>query len=628
MKKVILTGMALMAFAAASFAQNVSTVNQNGNSQTGNATQSGNLLTSGIQQTSTGAVTNSGNFARTNQGVQPILFPSINNEAFINQIGSKAGVATIGQEGGSGGANSATINQKNNTGGNATAVFTAAEAAYVPANPAANTPVNTAGAAAVRAAGGNYANAYQEGGKETVVINQNNESAGNYADSRQDNYNNASSSQQVTIDQNNTSTNNTATANQFGDNNKLEISQSRNSAGNTADVRQGFSGAVGGPNTSGATATVEQNGILAGSASTDNTATILQRGTTANTTTATINQNAGADGRSESNTADITQTGGEKGTATISQNNLSYSNKATVAQSSASLGSDATVKQNDFAHDNTVLVNQSGTGGHTANVTQAGTPGSSLSSDNNKAEVRQTGSTNAATVDQLGKDINSGGQGRSYFNKSFVTQSGANNRSFVEQNDYSYNNLSTITQAGGGAGDLATTKQNTNSFNNTATVAQGSLSTGGNTASILQQQTFDEGGLLGNTASIKQNVTVAGGLNTADIIQGKLTNSGIGSGAGQYSNANQATMDQEGSSNKARLRQEGDLNITSVLQNGNNNVLQSASGVAGSFASQTGVGNTLMLTQNSPGSGLAGNTANVTQAGIGNASTVMQSLIP
>ena len=46
MKKVLLTGAALMAFAASGFAQNTSTVNQNGTGQTANATQVGNQQTS------------------------------------------------------------------------------------------------------------------------------------------------------------------------------------------------------------------------------------------------------------------------------------------------------------------------------------------------------------------------------------------------------------------------------------------------------------------------------------------------------------------------------------------------------------------------------------------------------
>ncbi|HEY0110560.1 MAG TPA: hypothetical protein VGB67_13065, partial [Fibrella sp.] len=68
MKKLILTGTALIAFAAVSFAQNSTTINQNGTSQTAEATQVGNLQTSNIQQVGTAALPNNGNYAGTFQG--------------------------------------------------------------------------------------------------------------------------------------------------------------------------------------------------------------------------------------------------------------------------------------------------------------------------------------------------------------------------------------------------------------------------------------------------------------------------------------------------------------------------------------------------------------------------------
>jgi trimeric autotransporter adhesin len=575
MKKVILTGIALMAFAAAGFAQNTSTLNQNGNSQTGNVVQTGNLLISNIQQTSAGAIINQGNYAATSQ--KPgFTQPANKDEAYINQVGNKSGFASIGQEGGAAGKNVATINQKNNTGGSGTTIT----AASAPGAPLAqgNTP-NPAGIAAVKAAGGNYANGYQQGHNQTLTISQNDGSAGNYADVRQDNY---GTGQTATINQNNVSTNNSATTNQFGDANALTVSQSNKSSDNKATVRQGFSGAVGGPNSFNAVATVEQNGTGI-NASTDNTATVAQNGVFVGT--ATIRQNAGVDGDSKFNKGTINQIGNSD-VGTINQNNRSNNNEATLTQA--------------------------GFGGHTATVNQNGSP--TGVSSTNKAVVGQTGVLNQATVNQLGIDINAGGVGNSNNNQAFVTQAGQNNKAFVNQNDGSFSNVATVNQAGGGAGDLATIDQNTNAYTNAATINQGSLSTGGNTASVLQQNTFSNGG----TATINQNTTIGGGGNVGALVQGTP-------GAGTQSNGNAATLSQQGSFNQARLEQIDDLNTASITQTGNYNIVRNVSGAVGSFAVQNGTSNTLTITQTSPGgAGLVGNIANVSQIGNNNGSVITQ----
>ena len=580
MKKLTLTGAALLGFVAMSFAQNNNaTLNQAGNQQTGNATQAGSNLISNIQQTSTGAITNVGNYASTIQ--QPLFYGSQGNQAYINQLGNKSGFAQIGQEGNT---NKSTINQNNNTGGSGTPITAASGPG--PVQNANNVP-NPAGISAVTGVGGNYANTYQRGFNQVVTVNQNNNSTGNYTDTRQDNL---GSVQTATVNQNGgglgSSSGNKTTTNQFGDNNTLTVSQSNNSHDNTANVRQGYSNASGGPNAFNATATVEQNGGTAG-ASRGNLATILQTFSGANNATIRQNNNSGGAGM-DGNDATINQSG--------------------------TVGSTATVNQNDNSRNNSATVNESGAGGHTATVNQNGDAGSFTSYDNT-ATVTQTGSTNQATVNQLGVDTNGGGQGDSYKNTATVTQSGQNNKGFVTQNDFSSNNQATINQAGGGAGDLATISQITNAFNNVATVNQGSLSTGGNTAKITQQQTYPEAGLLGNSATINQNTTVAGGGNYAEIIQGIPTNPG-----GTYSNQNLATISQQGSSNQARLQQTGDLNTATISQNGNGNILQGLTG-AGSFATQIGTSNSLTLTQTSVTNA---NIANVGQNGTGNVGVITQ----
>ena len=61
MKKLVLSGMALLAFAVAGFSQaNQATLNQVGNQQTGTATQTGTSLQSNIQQTTASGITNVG----------------------------------------------------------------------------------------------------------------------------------------------------------------------------------------------------------------------------------------------------------------------------------------------------------------------------------------------------------------------------------------------------------------------------------------------------------------------------------------------------------------------------------------------------------------------------------------
>lgn len=144
MSKVILSGLGLMAFATVSLAQtNTATVNQNGDSQTANTRQTGNYLQSTITQDKQNSETSFGSYAtivQTSTGAG-------GNAATINQnlwsSGNRAGVT---QAGGTG--NSGTIYQSAKSGNTD------------------GTPVTITGAtsaAAVKAAGGNWADILQSG---------------------------------------------------------------------------------------------------------------------------------------------------------------------------------------------------------------------------------------------------------------------------------------------------------------------------------------------------------------------------------------------------------------------------------------------------------------------------------
>ncbi len=195
MKKNILTSAALMAFAAATYAQ---VINQDGTQQYAQQNQFGINQTGAIRQIQAPndpARTNYGNYAITFQtATQPHAF---NNTLVINQNdGSQGNRAGIGQVNSSDtGGSLAVINQNggpDGLSGGATSV-----------------------SATIGAAGenGNFAGISQNGSGHNATINQNNNSRRNAAEIYQN-----------------------------GSLGMASISQSNNSVGNTAFVYQGFSG--------------------------------------------------------------------------------------------------------------------------------------------------------------------------------------------------------------------------------------------------------------------------------------------------------------------------------------------------------------------------------------------------
>ncbi|ADB42028.1 beta strand repeat-containing protein [Spirosoma linguale] len=542
MKKIILTGTAIVALAAACFAQNnTSTISQSGNQQSAGATQKGKDLISTIVQTSAGGITNVGNFAKTVQKSSSLL--SEKNQAIINQLGTAYGSATIEQEGVG---NQSTISQKNNN--------------------------------AESSGDGNLVTTFQRGFNQVLTVNQNDNSKGNLVTMRQEN---TGTAQTATVDQNNVSTRNSATTNQFGNNNTLSISQSNNSNNNTANVRQGFA-----PN----------------------------MGASAFNATALVEQNGGALGSSSGNEATITQINRASNIAKIFQNNGSggigeAGNDVTINQSGV-LGSIASVSQSNNSQNNSTVINQSVAGQHTAYISQDGD--GNFNSFNNTVAVNQTGSGNKADVRQLGIDANKNGQGGSYNNVANVTQSNQLNQAFIVQKDLSAFNTATINQAG--VNDIGTITQSINSIANNATINQGAFSSGNNRATITQQQSAPEGGLGGNSATINQNLLAAGSANIATIVQGFLPSV-------SNSNANLATISQEGSSNQARLQQTGDLNVATIMQTGNGNIVRNADASLNSSALQQGSNNKLTVEQIA---GSSGNIANVAQIGSDNIANILQ----
>ncbi len=153
MKKFILTGATLMAFATASFAQNTTTTNQVGTSQKAQLEQYGNEQSSNVQQVQgAGTATNIGNYGGTFQ------------------------------DGGAAGPNSAAINQNNGSSGNRAAAYQSGANLTSTINQNNFSGGGTAAATLQLNGGlGNYAGTQQKGGNVKATVDQNSNSQQNYA---------------------------------------------------------------------------------------------------------------------------------------------------------------------------------------------------------------------------------------------------------------------------------------------------------------------------------------------------------------------------------------------------------------------------------------------------------------
>ncbi|MBO0939501.1 hypothetical protein J2I47_23325 [Fibrella sp. HMF5335] len=433
MKRTILTGLALVAFAATLQAQNTSTVSQNGNGQSNAITQTGSNNESIVRQlTGTGSPANTGNVATVTQNATSTL--PTKNQAFIDQInGADYNQAIISQTVGSG--NRATIEQK---GGNG--FRSGGTSLYVPGS-----PVPTAGnyatitetgagnnqtsiqqnAGALGGSGANYANIRQIGNANLgTAIEQSNKSMGNQASIVQGGSAGGATGNTAVVLQNNDSQNNLARVAQEGANKNADVQQAFISSNNVIQVDQlganGFATVYQTDNADHNQATVSQvstsNGgssatIYQTNVSAYNIASVEQQGTT---DAALINQSE----QSKNNTAAITQ--GATGNNNVGVITQTYAYDGAGSTMTTGSGSTATINQN---------LTTGSTIGNQAEVTQGFAGGIStvsgnpvISDDNvatvgqendvNVAKLQQGGVGNTATVTQRGystlKGVNAG----------------------------------------------------------------------------------------------------------------------------------------------------------------------------------------------------------------------------
>ena len=596
MKKSILTGIALLGFAAVTYAQNSATVNQNGTMQTAVANQSGNGQTSTISQVQSATATNFGNFAGTKQT------GTATNTATVNQNnGSNGNRAYATQETGSG--NTATINQNDNSGGGTTKA----------------TETMAGGA-------GNLAGTFQTGGNgNTATVNQNNDSQRNTGEVRQNGSTNTG-----TVNQSNTSKDNVGRVYQgFADNTTLQPLTGITSS--TATINQGKAVPTDVSFTSGVTAE-----------SLNNEATIVQ---TADNNKATINQGATGDLEPDGAISAGRSVGSK---ATVNQSNTG--NTATVNQgveSGESLGSMATVTQTGTG--NTSRIDQGGLqnghdNGSKGTISQAGTNSLArifqsylgVGSNGNEATITQTANANGAnasiyqafggnsTSSNDKAEIMQGGTGTNLAqivqgtSANVGTASSSGNMAMITQADGTSNNEARISQ---GRDDLGS------AIDNKATIKQ--VSGNGSAAFISQGRAISSVDVRGVAFNFTDGTgaTLTTGAkstsSTASITQDGSTNTGLlfqadGTGTG----GNMATLIQTGSTNAARLYQEGTKQTSTITQTGNNNTLDG--GAANSFATQLGDTNTATVMQTSA-MGSAGNMAHLMQAGSGNNAMITQS---
>ena len=596
MKKSILAGIALLGLTATSYAQNSSTVIQNGTSQTAVAGQTGNGQVSTISQvqsaTATGSTTNFGNFGATSQT------GTTSNTATVNQNnGSRGNRAYATQLGGNG--NKATINQNDNSGGGTTAA------------------TETAGGG-----DGNTAGTYQTGSNNTAGVNQNNVSQRNLGEVRQNGTTNFG-----TVNQSNTSKDNVGQVYQgFANNTALQPLTGVTS--NTATIFQGKT------NSTDATNPGQSAGALSNTAtitqlSDVNSATIKQGATT------NVYTGAGAAGQSIGSTATILQDVSAGGhTATIFQGTegaQSATDAATITQAGSAnigqiiqgLGSSGTAI--GISMNNVATIKQAGTAS-TALVTQ-GQIGVATGS---MATINQTSTSNGGTVyifqgfggfdsstgDKAG--VTQGGAAGAGDNYVQITQGGA---SGVVGGAVSSGNSATVTQGDGTSNNEAIIDQGVNggtATNNKASIDQ--KGTINNAVRIVQGRAFtltDGSGASITTGLVSTGssatVTQDGSSNTGKIYQADGTN-----GTGGH----MATLMQTGSTNSALLYQEGTAQKATIKQMGDNNTLDG--GMTGSVATQMGDTNTATVMQTSA-MGSAGNMAHLMQAGSGNNAMITQS---
>ncbi|MBO0938827.1 hypothetical protein J2I47_19905 [Fibrella sp. HMF5335] len=485
MKKLFLTGTALMAFAATSFAQNTATLNQNGTGQTSNQNQVGNTLTSVVTQgTSSDSPISKGNAAFTDQRQN-------HNTTTITQTASQYNQGfvyqnTFSNKTAGGATNEATIQQ----------IGSGSTSGLYPGDPN-NTPAANINPAAT----GNVARIGQEDAGNHAAIEQNGVGNGtnysNYGRIDQFHGNNGATTSDVYIHQNG------------------------KSHGNVASIQERTSGA--------GKATIEQNGLGASGVSAGNTGTINQSSPVAGVR-ASIQQNSGAGtatsytGGSVGNTATINQTGG-MGNVTSQQNNGSGDylvNTITVTQTAGN--HTAAVDQNDDSQGNTATVVQEGFGADDAQVHQSGFSG------NGTASIHQGTGNTGTSIAFINMKNQAGANSSATINQNVGTGTGGNNTARIHQGlagnsaaeiaiTASYGNQAQIDQHGASN----TAQQYQLGTNNQADIMQ----TGSNNVvkgtALFRDPNYSTQIGQGNSMSVMQ---LGMGGNTAALYQQGMSNSG------------------------------------------------------------------------------------------------------
>ena len=428
MKRIILTGSLLLAFAAALQAQNTATVSQNGNSQSNTIDQSGSNNQTLIRQlTGTALLANTGNKVGVTQQATATL--PLRNQAFIDQInGADYDQATIGQTMGSG--NIATIEQAGGHGFRSGGTSLADPAsvsggtdgtgnvASITQTGAGNDQTTIKQNAGVRGgSGANVARITQVGNTNLgTVIEQSNRSFGNLATIAQGSGSGGATANTAVVLQNDDSQHNRASVVQEGANKIADVQQTTGSSHNQLQVSQlGIDGF----------ATVYQT-----DQADHNQATVGQTSSSNGGSNATVYQT----NVSAYNTAFVEQ----KGTvdnALINQSEQSKNNVASIAQGVGGLGNSAVITQT-YAYDG--AGNGTGLGtGNTARITQNQT---SPSSTGNQAEVTQGFAGGISTVS--GNTVISDNNGvvigqENDLNVAKVMQGGVSNQAGVTQRGWS-----------------------------------------------------------------------------------------------------------------------------------------------------------------------------------------------
>jgi hypothetical protein len=625
MKKLILTSTALLAFAAATYAQ---VINQQGQQQFAQQNQFGANQTGAINQ-----VQSVGDPNRVNYGNYAITFQGTPNNTGANTLlinqndGSQGNRAGIGQSGGPN--NSATINQNggiNGLSGGATST-----------------------SATIGAAGedGNFAGISQIGSANTAIINENNNARRNKAETYQN-----------------------------GNNNTATTNQSNNSVNNTAFVFQGFTGQnIQGTAVNNAVATIRQGKLNAGDVSVgsatpeavNNTAVITQ---TASNVVASIVQGStnilpsftNGPGRADGADARITQSatlttaridqgagGGEVIGSKASITQTATNQLAQIIQGYGAQGSD---------NQSTVTIVQNGASGVTGSNAYV-LQGANGATDRDQAAIIQTGSVaNAnAQINQATQGFSAGGT-YSSGDQATINQSGQGVTASITQQG--------ISTAGAGAGE-------SNGRDNTATITQGAgvignaavtanpsfngftVNPGARGVAVIQQgQVFTNATLQTNRNSGIINQVTGSGLR-AKVQQGGLgatftdaAGNGFGLTAlngtpvalvGTIANDNTANITQtSGDNHNANIFQNGRFNTATVAQaNGNGHqalIVQTANSqraMASISQTSTGTGNAATILQfagsNADGQGQYGNMASISQiSGSNNVAFIQQGL--